>query len=258
MGFEVYTATERGLREKNEDSFALMTLETNDLDALAFCVCDGMGGHEGGQVAAGIGCSAFSSSILGCLLDGGISEEAIRASILEANSAVIRAQKSHEFRHMGATITAGVIVGSGMLIGNAGDTRCLLIRDSYIHESTRDHSLAGLLAEKGMTDVAQIPAFSSRLTSFLGKEDPEIYTHEIGLEDGDTVLIATDGLFEGLRCEEIARITDMEDISDPARELCCASLEGGSHDNVTVVIIGVKEKLSEAKTVKLKGVAGCV
>jgi protein phosphatase len=258
MSFEIYAISEKGLREKNEDSFTLMEVEANEMDALVFCTCDGMGGHEGGAVASRIGCRAFSSSILGYLLEGEIREEAIRASIQEANSAVIRAQRSHETKNMGTTITAGVIAGRRMLIGNAGDTRCLIIRDSDIYVSTKDHSLAGLLAESGMTDIANISMFRSRLTSFLGMEDPKIYTNEVELEDRDVVLVGTDGLFEGICYEEIIGMIGKTDVSDPAKELCCASLEGGSHDNITVITIRMKNELTEAKTVKLEEVTRCL
>ena len=247
---EIYAATEKGLREKNEDSYVVIQLRTKSSESVIFVVCDGMGGHEGGEIASEIGCKSFISSILGNVMNSEPDEESVKAAIEDANKAVIQAQSTYN-ANMGTTITSGVIKGCRLFIANAGDTECLLIRDGNVRKLTRNHSLAGLLEEKGVKDAEQNPLLRSKLTSFLGKESLDIHYDEVELKEGDIILTASDGLFEGIKKSDILKILGMSD-EDKAKLLCDSALKNGSMDNITVVLIKVSS-FSGAKTLIWRG-----
>src|SRR5512140_3218864 len=145
---EALGRTDVGRRRKiNEDSF-LVSLETN-----LFAVCDGMGGHNAGEVASKLAIDTLAGFIqtsgaehdstwpFG--LDPNLSFDAnrLKTAIRLANSRVFQAaEKREELTGMGTTVVAALVSGDVMTIGSAGDSRCYLVHEGKLIQLTRDDS----------------------------------------------------------------------------------------------------------------------
>ena len=240
----VYSArTHVGLiREHNEDSLvALPPL---------FAVCDGMGGHEAGEVASKIAIETLVREAPETA-DG----EALCRAVVAANHAVIEgAEKGDGRPGMGTTCTSVIIDGLSLVISHVGDSRAYLLRDSKLTQLTQDHSLVADLVRTGRIteEEARIHPQRSVITRALGSDTamvPDLY--EVVLEPTDRLLINSDGLSGMVPDEDIEKILDScvtpEECADT---LIDAALAGGGHDNVTVIVVdipGIREEHSPDK-----------
>ena len=139
---------------------------------------------------------------------------------------------------MGTTLTICYTVGAAAFIGHVGDSRAYLHRRGAVHQVTRDHTLAQELVDAGLPK-SETAEFGHILTNVLGGPGGHSTTdvHHFTLENGDSLLLCTDGLTDLVTDEEIARTLDS---GGDAQSLCEAlvglALERGGADNVTVVL----------------------
>jgi PPM family protein phosphatase len=198
-------------------------------------VADGMGGHQAGEVASATALEALRAAVA--------SGEPLREAIEGANEAVLeKSQSNRELHGMGTTLTAGMLGTDGSLtIGHVGDSRAYLSRDGELHQITNDHSLVEELVRGGelTPEQAEVHPQRSIITRALGI-DPQVDVDEypIELQDGDRILLCSDGLTTMLRPEEIANILGRE--PDPRRAaqlLVDAANAAGGEDNITAVIV---------------------
>lgn len=139
---------------------------------------------------------------------------------------------------MGTTLTAAYTVGAAAFFAHIGDSRAYLYRGAAIHQVTRDHTVARELTDAGMAE-SDAAKFGHVLTNCLGGESGTVATdvHHLRLEDGDWLLLCTDGLTDLVTDEEIAHTLGP---GGEAQELCEAlvglALDRGGKDNVTVVL----------------------
>jgi protein phosphatase len=136
------------------------------------------------------------------------------------------------------TLTICYTVGAAAFIGHVGDSRAYLHRRGAVHQVTRDHTLAQELADAGMPK-SETAEFGHILTNVLGGPGGHSTTdvHHFALENGDSLLLCTDGLTDLVTDEEIARTLDSGgDAQSLCRALVGLALERGGADNVTVVL----------------------
>lgn len=156
------------VRANNEDQlYAMLTTlprEEDDMLVGLFVVADGMGGHEGGEVASRLAIAAvvrsIASDVLLPTLDGAgdaSAREAIETALIAANRAVHDAGRLNR-SNMGTTCTAALLVGRSLTIGHIGDTRAYLIDPAGIRQLTSDHSAVGRLVTLGQISAAQARA----------------------------------------------------------------------------------------------------
>ena len=231
------------IREQNEDSLIVQSP--------LFVVADGMGGHAAGEVASEIAvhtlaeCSPAYADV-----------EALGRAVEQANRDIINAAIAGEGREgMGTTCTAAVLDGNRLVIAQVGDSRAYLLHAGVLRQITRDHSLMANMIEAGQItpEEARVHPNRSVITRALGNDPdtvPDLY--EINVEDGDRLLICSDGLTSMIEDDEVQAV--MNRISDPQR---CAStlvdgaLAAGGLDNVTVIVVNVEG----SKRKRLRGVA---
>ncbi len=227
-------ATDVGrVREGNEDSFVV------DRALALFAVADGMGGHLGGEVASHTAIETLRAAVA----SGTSIEEAVR----RANAAVFeRAGTDESLYGMGTTLTAVQASGpSDLLIGHVGDSRAYLLRAGELRRITEDHSLVEELVREGRITEEQAAVHPQRsiITRALGPEpeiDVDLYTLEV--EAGDRILVCSDGLTTMV--DEPGVEQALRDGAEPqatAERLVDAALAAGGTDNVTVVVIDVRE-----------------
>jgi protein phosphatase len=246
-------ATDVGrVRTINQDSFLLLP------DRSMFAVADGMGGHQGGEVASQLAIEALRAGYA----DG--DPDALVDAIEEANLQIHeRGEADPNLRGMGTTVVAVAIVPesagddrSSLVVANVGDSRAYLFRDGDLTQITEDHSMVADLVREGRITEAEAEVHPQRniVTRVLGVYDQvDIDLWPVDAVRGDRLLLCSDGLFNEVAADQIAavlrRLADPQEASD---ELVRRALEGGGRDNVTVVVVdvvddgGVAERASAA------------
>ena len=205
-----------------------------------FLVADGMGGHNAGEYASKV----TVETIVECIAD---SPETDAARIFDAaiNSANTRIRKlaaaSSLLAGMGTTVVAATCEGSRLSVANVGDSRLYIVGRRGIRQITRDHSWVEEMVMRGGIgrEEARNHPDKNIITRAVGAEDTvKADFFSVRLEEGDTVLMCTDGLTNMLEDEEIRMIMDgARDIVERAQELVDAANDNGGKDNISVILI---------------------
>jgi len=228
--------TDTGLSRKvNEDSL----LVSPDMGLLA--VADGMGGHQGGDVASGLALQTLEKELARLLKKGESPEQALLNSVRLANVSVFELSgRNKKLKGMGTTVTACLKRDDGLIIAHVGDSRAYLMSRGGIRQLTQDHSLVQELLSKGGISEEQALQHPQRnlLTRALGTEksvEVDLYRHKIAA--GDLLLLSTDGLTRYLRQEDLLYIVNSsKDIDTAVRVLLGKALQDGGADNITVIL----------------------
>ena len=277
---DVSAQSHTGLRRtNNEDHFfvtrlgrTLQTLITSlpagDVPELTeevnyvMIVADGMGGHAAGEVASRMAISALVSIALDVpdwifKVDEEHAREIerrARTRVQEVGAMLTeRGERDAALRGMGTTLTAVRSFGRDLLITHVGDSRAYLLRAGGLHRLTRDHTYAQLLIDTGQLAPSD-PAVSRHrhvLTNALGgsREDVLVDTDRLQLEDGDRVLLCSDGLTDLVDDEAIAGILqEATGSSDACERLVQRALDNGGRDNVTVIVAAYRFPVEAART----------
>src|SRR5262245_42459866 len=252
---EAFGQTDVGRRRKlNEDNFLL------DLEAGLFAVCDGMGGHNAGEVASQMAIESLAAFIQKSAkdpkditwpygLDANLSFEANRLStaIKLSNKRVFKAADNRDdYTGMGTTIIAALISANVMTIGWAGDSRCYRLHDGKLTQVSRDDSWVSAAWAEGILSADEIDRHPLKnvITKAVGaKETIEIETVEQKLEPGDIALFCSDGLHAMISDDQILKIMTPvpAQLSEVAQKLIDAANEAGGKDNVSVVLVRYTE-----------------
>ena len=216
-------------RRRNEDNY----VATPPL----FAVADGMGGAQAGEVASQLAASALEAGSS----DGLEGTEQIDALIQEANRRIFdRASTDPTASGMGTTMTVALVDGMTVAIGHVGDSRAYLVRGEQMEQLTDDHSLVNELVKTGKLSQqeAQVHPQRSVITRAVGTDpDVDVDGFTIEAEDGDIVLICSDGLSDMVEDEEILEVMlqNRDDLDKAVKALVSAANRGGGEDNITAV-----------------------
>jgi len=223
-------------RKKNEDSFLI------DRERNLFVVCDGMGGHKGGDTASQLAITVLNQNI--DISDSSNIEAVLLKAVEAANHAIIKKGLQHEHLHnMGTTLTAAIIKGSLLTVAHVGDSGLFLLRNNTIQKITHDHTLAQKMLNEGLikADEVKSNAYNHVLTRALGIDDQlhvDIFTQELFPQD--LIIICSDGLTDLLTEEEILQLAmENEDLENLTQEMMNKALAKGGYDNITFILIRV-------------------
>ena len=257
------------LRANNEDQFfvtklvrsletMLTSLPPGDVPHRAdevnyvMVVADGMGGHAAGEMASRLAISALVSLGLD-LPDWILKVDEKSAPEIERRARRIgqqvgsmlfeRGQADASLRGMGSTLTAVRSYGHDLLIVHVGDSRAYLLRAQRLHRLTRDHTFAQMLVDCGQLEPSEVESsgVGHVLTNALGgsTEAVDVDVDLARLENGDRVLLCSDGLTDLVDDETIRRVLlDSPAATDACSALVTLALDRGGRDNVTVVVAG--------------------
>jgi len=230
------------VRLNNEDAF-YFPRESGNFPEL-YIVADGMGGHQGGEVASEIAVNEVSSYINSHLspdTDAQKVKRILESSIISANNKILSLASEHnEYSGMGTTITITLFHNKGLYIGHVGDSRAYRIRDDNIEQLTKDHSLVWQLAEEGRITMeeAKTHPMKNVITKALGTDEniePDIL--EFDLKDNDIIVLCSDGLTNMLDNDSIKSIVCSLEPEEAALKLIEKANSNGGLDNITVGII---------------------
>jgi serine/threonine protein phosphatase PrpC len=235
-------------RNHNEDNFLI-----NDKLQL-YVVCDGMGGHAGGEVASAIAIHTIEetfftmdwSSYEASELDS-LAEEQIKFSVLLAGRKIFEvAEANPAFKGMGTTCVAMFVCDDVMYIGHVGDSRCYLVRQGNVDQITEDHSWVNqqILAGKLTEEKAKNHPYKNVITRSLGfKENVEVDVIKVPMTQGDQFLLCSDGLSNLVEGEEMKDLLLEHSPQAASRQLINLACERGGDDNITVLILKVDEEV---------------
>jgi putative nucleotidyltransferase with HDIG domain len=226
-------------RSNNEDAHAQVRTERGVLLVLA----DGMGGAVAGEIASRIAVERVTDSVIASEGDM-MSAESLGEAISKAHQAIAeRAQDDSRLSGMGTTCTAVHVERRRFCTAHVGDSRAYLVREGKILRLTRDHTLAAELERAAGAEAAAVGA-SYVLTRCLGAvDDPEPdVTGPEPLQEGDVLLLCSDGLTNLVGDREISEVVGELDPPDACRRLIEMARERGAPDNVTVQVARIRTR----------------
>ncbi|MEI8374964.1 MAG: protein phosphatase 2C domain-containing protein [Planctomycetota bacterium] len=229
-------------RSNNQDSLAVMPATSHKLwqqRGDLFVVADGMGAHAAGELASKISTDTLPL-VYHKLVDRTPAEAALTA-VEETNAQIhSRGQASDDFKGMGTTTTALILLPYGALLAHVGDSRAYRLRGNCFEQLTFDHSLVWEMRAAGQFQ-GPVPDYVPRnvITRSLGP-NPKVQVDLEGplpVAPGDTFLLCSDGLSGPVKDEEMGMILGSMPPAEGVRALVdLANLRGGP-DNITVIIV---------------------
>ncbi|PRX33529.1 protein phosphatase [Orenia metallireducens] len=221
------------VRKENQDSY--LVINKQDLDIIV--IADGMGGHQGGNVASSLAVKeikeynfnydSLNDSIKECI-------ELVNQRIYQEGLA------KEEYYGMGTTLTMGIIKDRILIIGHIGDSRAYLFRNGNLKQLTADHSYVGELLRNNLISQEEADNHPKKnlLLKALGvKEEIEADLVELELEADDLILLCSDGLTNMLSNDELAKILAEDlDLQKKTDKMALMANEQGGYDNITVLI----------------------
>jgi serine/threonine protein phosphatase PrpC len=258
MRLRIAWATDPGLeREENEDSVTVWRNKAG-LDTL-IVVCDGMGGHAAGQHASSIAVRTVTKVLSEDGQDGP-DVERLKRACKEANSAVFDAAKENpDWSGMGSTMVVAAIRSGECALLNVGDSPAYLFRNGFAKLISQDHSWPAEQVRLGLIkpEEAENHPLKHRLTRAIGVwEQIQPFTDKVKLEEGDAVVLCSDGVeTAGVSVEEMGRLLLKDGNLDRGAERVierCREL--GAPDNVTLAVARVEVDVTKTAVLpKLKG-----
>ena len=240
--------TDIGLRRaNNEDAFLA------DGALGLYVVCDGVGGRSGGEIA-----SANTVRLIwewvrqesGSLRVAASAQDAdalarvghvLRGAIQHA-SYMLSAQGRQEPQNegMSTTVSALIVVGRSIVLGQVGDSRIYLARGGTYHQLTEDHTLVQFKIRHGLLNPAEAEHSRERhiITRAVGQHDyVEVDISTIALESGDRFLLCSDGVHDYLKSEADLRALMSPPSEDGVRKAIAFAKDKGGKDNITALLV---------------------
>ena len=287
--------------KKNEDRYQVIAFKTGkcfavggdqaELPAVFAVVCDGIGGHRAGEVAAQMGVGIITQTVRQAASqevecdepdqDNGLTLslnplEIIDQAVKQANHAIYQASLSDQGRKgMGATCACAWVIDDRLYTANLGDSRIYLLRGGHILQLSTDHTWLQEAFDAGIIDEVQgdthpnahvirrylgsekPPKLDFRLWFYEGEGDAEALENQgLQLEPGDIVLICSDGLTDLVSDDEIRKLVSSQTLEQASKALIDLANGRGGHDNTTVVLMAMPPSNhaegSKAKAVRKK------
>ena len=237
-------------RENNEDKFDFYEPDEEPLLAArgsVYLVCDGMGGHNAGQIASELAAKQFLHAYYHL---SGTAQEAARHAILQAHHYIAEMASKVPSRYgMGTTLTALILKQDEGILAHVGDSRCYRLREGAFEQLSRDHTLVAHLAAQGILTPEQAKYHPQRnvIRQAVGVADPseplEPDIETFPLQVGDLYLLCSDGLTDLVDDAEIEAILRDEPPTRAAWRLVDRALANGGRDNITVVLVQILQLL---------------
>ena len=224
------------VRDGNEDTFLVSP------DHGLFVVADGLGGHAAGEVASALIAETVYRAVTRQLAVAELRPgEILGNAFQEADQAVREYAAEHpECRGMGATLIVALISPNRAIIAHAGDTRGYLSRGGFLRRLTNDHTSVGRLLRSGLLSEDEARGHPERNTvsqAVMGEPNLTPEFTEIDLDQGDCLMLCSDGLWDEVSHGEIERIlADHVPAWQMAIRLVDRAIASGGNDNITTVV----------------------
>ena len=243
----VQTRTSPGPRPTNEDSVLW------DPDLALMIVADGMGGHNAGEVASRVAIEAAQAFLRESALSSDVTfahgyntalsmtVNRLLNAMKAANREIFTSGQQHaEYNGMGTTVVMAIVEGRHLTFASVGDSRLYSLTGSKLRQLTRDDSWVAMLSEETGVDAATLKKHPMHhvLTNVVGARfELDVTVHELDLEDGQTLMMCTDGLHGVVPDDAIQQTLQNEpDLGRAGDSLIQQALDLNGRDNVTVLL----------------------
>lgn len=234
-------------RANNEDNLVTIVPQDNQLlqtKGALFVVSDGMGGHERGEVASELTIQTVKEYYYQDLQDD--IPTALQGAVRQANISIYQASEAlsesgASSPGMGATCVAAVLHGQMLYAANVGDSRVYVLRAGQLRQVTRDHSWVARLVENGEITPAEARTHEKRNVIYrsLGQPEVEVDLFTEPVQEGDTLILCTDGLSGVIEDEDLRTIVEQYGPAESVQHLIARANEAGGPDNVTAIVVRV-------------------
>ena len=228
------------VRDHNEDSVIVVK---NAAGEYLMAVADGMGGHNGGEIASSIAISHIGKRFTE-ISSVGNKEDAInfiKDMVSECNLLINKYTEEHpESVGMGTTLVLSLITSAFLLFGNLGDSSGFVVKNGRLEKITSDHTLVNLLVKSGELTEEEAKGHPNR--NVLMKALGSLTTVEMDVFDVETdvdgILLCSDGLTNMLEFDQIARVLN-EDLTpeEKVNKLVIKSNNRGGTDNISIAYL---------------------
>jgi serine/threonine protein phosphatase PrpC len=239
---EAFGLSHTGLvRATNEDAYAVAP------NLGFFAVADGVGGNAAGEVASQMAIETvhgMMKDLAALSPQAELNASVLAHAVLEANACVRAGASADVAREgMSTTFTGLLVFGERAIIAHVGDSRAYHLRGRQLRLLTDDHTLVNICLQGGILTREQAATSDLRhiIARAVGLEETlHVDTRLVGIEPGDTFLLASDGLHGVLADDDIAAVLLGErDLTRAAARLVERANDAGGPDNVTVVLVRV-------------------
>lgn len=245
------------VRPHNEDSVFV-----DAVHGLAI-IADGMGGYNAGEVASGMATELLGAELVRRLSEDAASgrarrnevwnHEVLELEIAKVNDIIYQAALTQpNCAGMGTTLVMALFHDDRMTVAHLGDSRLYRLRGDEFQQITRDHSLLQEQVDSGMLTVeqARLSRHKNLVTRALGVDpvvEPEVHDYE--MRAGDIYLLCSDGLTDMVDEEDIAMAisSQADDVEACADHLVDLANDNGGRDNITVVLVRIKQAYPAAR-----------
>lgn len=266
--------------KQNEDRFGVTAFDAvgPELESSVLAVlCDGIGGHRAGEVAAEMGVRLITDAVAAS--EGSHPIETLSEAIVNAGQAVyVASQADHGRAGMGATCACAWAIGDRLYTANLGDSRIYLLRKGLFIQLTTDHTWiqeamdAGIITEEtgnGHPNAHIIRRYLGskqpsepdfRLWFFEGEDDEAALANQgFQLLPQDIILLCSDGLTDLVGDDAIRDVILHKKFGRVPQVLIDMANERGGHDNITVVLLEAPRNLGKPKGARRrKWIMGCI
>lgn len=257
---EVAAKTDAGMvRAHNEDSVAV------DAACGLMVLADGMGGYNAGEVASGIAVSVMMAEIAQSLKGASpVAREAasgeelavalLTRSLQKANASIYQAALSDaQYAGMGTTVVSALFYDNRVVVAHVGDSRLYRLRGEILDVITRDHSLLQEQIDCGMITPEQARHSQNKnlVTRAVGIDaelNPEIHLYDVMVDD--VYLLCSDGLNDMVEDDDIQSIlyAMQGNLALAAEQLIQTANDSGGKDNVSVILVKVKQEFAQPRS----------
>jgi PPM family protein phosphatase len=268
LSVKAFGITDKGkVRTTNEDQFLIAELtkamrvwqtslpeprvQVGEERAHLFLVADGMGGHQAGERASALAVVAIEHFTLNTFKwffgsNGSEAQKALaqfQAALSQADARILAESAEHpELRGMGTTVTMAFHLGAQLCVMHVGDSRAYLYRDDELHQLTEDHTLVADMVRSGALRRDEVAEHRLRhhITNVVGGPEPgvKVEARAFEVQDGDRLLLCSDGLTEMVANDAIATTLDAEPAPEAAAtKLLALANDGTASDNITLIVV---------------------
>lgn len=245
---------ELGQRTNQEDSIFPILGEATAKDRL-FIVCDGMGGHELGEVASRTVCKAMSEYILSKTSPEGAFTDKQFDEALNAAYDLLDQKDNGAAKKMGTTMTLLKLHNNGCLLAHIGDSRIYHIRPSekYVFH-TRDHSLINDLYDIGeitleeMKTSKQKNVITRAMQPNLERRPKADIKHITDIRPGDYFFMCSDGMLEETDDSDLLNILSDPNTTDDEKKQILTKVSENNRDNHSAYLIHILDVIADENT----------
>jgi PPM family protein phosphatase len=237
---------------ENEDSLRIAEAPDAAIGAThgnLYVVCDGVGGHNRGEVASAIAVEELARAYFATASDD--AAENLTAAVAAANVQVLRSAEADEANSgMATTVVAAAVIGGRIVVANVGDSRAYIVTGETLRQVSRDHSLVQDQVERGFITPEEARTSPQRnvITRALGLA--ETVETELRTQDEPAaptrLVLCTDGVHGVVDDVELAQAVGRLAPVAAVRAILDLVDERNGHDDATLIVVDLMQEIAQS------------